>query len=164
MTEKDSQNFKGLLQSILNLNQQLNQSLLEESLVLKQSLSAEALDTIASQKTLLVVKLDQSTKALTRLIPEASISNIGLDIIRHIESLAINKAIQDELKTCWLSVEQIMSNNQGLNEQNGATIELLSRHQRRRLQILSGQTPTTQTYGPDGSSRYGLSSKSLASA
>lgn len=164
MTERSSQVLKNLLESIFNLNQRLNQSLLEESLVLKQSLSAETLNTIAAQKTHLVTELNQKTTVLTNLIGSSSMSKIGIDIKAYIKGLTISNSVKNELASAWLSIEDSLTSNQSLNEQNGATLELLSRHQRRRLQILSGQNPTTQTYGPDGVTHYGQSSKALASA
>jgi flagella synthesis protein FlgN len=50
-----------------------------------------------------------------------------------------------------------------LNEQNGAMIALLSRHNTQSLHILKGKSQSSNTYGPDGSSKADLFKRSLIS-
>jgi len=53
----------------------------------------------------------------------------------------------------WAKIQSICSECRTLNEQNGASIELLAYHTKRSLHILKGKPHSSNTYGPDGTTQ-----------
>lgn len=58
-----------------------------------------------------------------------------------------------EISDNWSQIQSICSKCRTLNEQNGASVELLAYHTKRSLHILQGKSQSSNTYGPDGASQ-----------
>jgi flagella synthesis protein FlgN len=69
-----------------------------------------------------------------------------------------------EAKKNWASIKLISAESKILNEQNGASLELLARHTTRSLLILKGKPLFTATYGRDGISKSESYTRSLTVA
>ena len=54
------------------------------------------------------------------------------------------------MRNFWKQIQQLCAECKTLNEQNGASIELLSLHAKRSLDILKGKSSAASTYGRDG--------------
>jgi flagella synthesis protein FlgN len=143
--------------------QKLFQLLSEESSLLRKNDSPELLATIAAEKQLLVGQLNQFTKQLSQILDteKFTLSNDG---IRHYLDKARNSGLKaTELSQYWFEITELSKKCQELNEQNGASIDLLTRHSRRSLQIIKGTDQSINTYGPDGATSSELNSNSLIS-
>jgi len=68
-----------------------------------------------------------------------------------------------ELIGNWTQLMIVCAECRNLNEQNGAGIDLLSRHTKRSLDILKGKPEFANTYGSDGSTQSDRHSRTLIS-
>lgn len=152
-----------LIANGLSLTKQLYQALQQEAITLKQSPLAETFDEITRQKQPLAQELNLFAKQLAQILETEKLPNTRSGLNDYLE-----RAIQAGSDTFtavenWTMLIKTTEKCQLLNEQNGASIEILLRHTRQSLNILKGKPQTTNTYGPDGNTRSDLLSGSLFS-
>ena len=130
---------------------------------LKRLNDPAAISAIANQKRDLVAQLETFTKQLGQVLATEQLT-VGHDGIRaylvKAKTAGINIA---ESWDCWNDIASLSKKCRTLNDQNGASMALLSRHTQRSLQILRGKSPLAATYGPDGVARNELFSHTLIS-
>lgn len=147
----------------LALTEQLFQLLTAESRVLKYSKKAAQINHTAIQKQQLVVQLNDFAQQLAKILATAQQTNTPEGIEKYFSSA--RAAHLDTAKTLrnWAELTHLSKKCRHLNEQNGAAIELLSRHTQRALHIIKGKPQTVSTYGPDGSTNGEMYSRPLIS-
>lgn len=163
MIEKTFPITEKLLVTGLRGTQKLLELLTQEQDQLKQSRDPTILTTLAHEKREAVTQLEQFSKQMGQVLATEKLM-IGAEGIAHY----FNKAKQANFNTTdasqsWQNITELSKKCQLLNEQNGASIALLSRHTQRSLQLLRGKSQLTTTYGPDGSTRSELFSHTLIS-
>ena len=163
MIEKTYPITEKLLANGLRAAQNLFELLTIESDKLKQKIDPEAIASIAAGKRDLVAQLEQFTKQLGQVLATEHLT-VGSDGIKKYLAKAGAAGIHvDGIWVSWADLAKLSENCRTLNEQNGASIALLSRHTQRSLQILRGKSPLAATYGPDGVTRNELFSHTLIS-
>ncbi|WP_446809880.1 flagella synthesis protein FlgN [Methylomonas sp. 2BW1-5-20] len=163
MIEKTYQITEKLLNNGLKATQNLHDLLSAEAVNLKQKADADAISALASHKKDLVAQLELFTKQLGQVLAteQLVVSNDGIkNYLVKAKAAGINIS---ESWSCWNRIVRLSQTCRAINEQNGASIALLSRHTQRSLQILRGKSPLTATYGPDGVARNELFSHTLIS-
>ena len=143
--------------------QKLFQLLSEEASLLRKNDAPELLASIAAEKQLLVTQINQFTKQLSQILDTEKFTLSHEGIRNYLEKARSSGLKATELSQYWFEITELSKNCQELNEQNGASIDLLTRHSRRSLQIIKGSTQTINTYGPDGATSSELPSNSLVS-
>lgn len=142
-----------LILSALHLSEQLHQQLTQEADALKQMQDAEWVDTIAASKKQLVAQLEQFSQQLGQILAAEQLSPHQDGIQAYFQRAEAAGLLSIELTSRWAQLMSLCTECRRLNEQNGASIELLARHTKRSLQILKGKPQIITTYGPDGSTR-----------
>jgi flagellar biosynthesis protein FlgN len=163
MIEKTFPITEKLLNNGLKATQKLLELLNIESDNLRQNSDPNALSVIAVNKREVVVQLEQFSKQLGQVLATEKLA-VDYDGVNHylIKAQAAGISIGDS-RNCWSNITALLKKCRTLNEQNGAGIDLLSRHTQRSLQILRGKSQLASTYGPDGSTRSELFSHTLIS-
>jgi len=144
--------------------QKLFQLLGEEASILRKNQTPELLAGIAAEKQLLVTQLNQFTKQLSQIL---NTENLALDQngIKNYLEKAKNAGLKaTELSQYWFEITELSKKCRDMNERNGASIDLLTRHNQRSLQIIKGSGQTINTYGPDGTTSSELNSQNLVSS
>ena len=152
-----------LIQTLESLSSQLNDTLNQE----RASLSAndsEQLFELTKKKKALVSNLEKQTKTTHIFLKNMDI-NQGLyglsDFFSHIKP-SVEKT---SLHNAWLNIQTLSDDNKKLNNANGSIIELNRRHTQRSLDVLRGQTNTTNsTYGSDGQAMKSKISRNISVA
>jgi len=163
MIEKTFPITEKLLSNGLTATQKLLELLNTESDNLRQKIDPNALSIIAANKKEVVVQLEQFSKQLGQVLATEKLT-VGHDGINSYLGKAQSVGINIEnSRNCWANITALSKKCRALNEQNGAGIDLLSRHTQRSLQILRGKSQLASTYGPDGSTRSELFSHTLIS-
>ena len=163
MIEKTFPITEKLLNNGLKDTQKLLELLNAESENLGQKTDPNALSLIAANKKDVVVQLELFSKQLGQILATEKLiaDHNGINTyLSKAQAAGIN--IEDS-RRCWANITALSKKCRTLNEQNGASIDLLSRHTQRALQILRGRSQLTSTYGPDGSTRGELFSHTLIS-
>ncbi len=163
MIEKTYPITEKLFANGLKLTQNLFELLKAEYQQLKQKTDPASIASLAERKKDIVTQLEQFSKQLGQVLATEKllVNQEGvLGYLAKAKAAGINVA---ELSDSWLNITTLSKACQALNEQNGASIDLLSRHTQRSLHILRGKTQLTTTYGPDGSTRSELFSHTLIS-
>jgi flagella synthesis protein FlgN len=163
MIEKTFPITEKLLNNGLKTTQKLLELLNAESDNLRQHTDPNALLLIAANKREVVVQLEQFSKQLGQVLATEKLV-ADHDGINHylVKAQAAGIGVDDS-RGCWTNITALLKKCRTLNEQNGAGIDLLSRHTQRSLQILRGKSQLASTYGPDGSTRSELFSHTLIS-
>lgn len=142
-----------LINYLLQLVLQLHQQLLKETELLTQFQDPEQLTEIATQKKRLATEIEQLYQQLGQLLAAEQLPNNANGIqtyLRRAQLAGLDAAISLDN---WQQLHDISIQCQALNEQNGASIELLSRHANRSLNILKGKPQTADTYGRNGATQ-----------
>ena len=163
MIEKTYPITEKVLASTLSAVQKLFELLNKESENLVLKTDPVALSTIVAHKREVVTQLELFSDQLGQLLETEKLAadHAGIDQYLNIAQTAgIN--IGDS-RICWSSITALSKKCRILNEQNGASIDLLSRHTQRAIQILKGKSQMANTYGPDGSARSEIFSHTLIS-
>lgn len=152
-----------LILNALQLAQQLYQELNQEADALKNLHQAELISSIAANKKQLVVQLEQFNTQISQVLATEKLPN-DQDSVREY----FNRAEAAGLSTAesignWTQLMIVCAECRNLNEQNGAGIDLLSRHTKRSLDILKGKPAFANTYGSDGSAQSDRYSRTLIS-
>lgn len=153
MIEKTYPITEKLIINALQLALQLHQELSAEADALKKTHQADLINNIAANKKLLVSQLEQFNSQLTQVLATENLAN-DQDSIREYfnrsETAGLPAAVSIEN---WTQLMLVCAECRNLNDQNGAGIDLLSRHSKRSLDILKGKSEFANTYGSDGSTQ-----------
>jgi flagella synthesis protein FlgN len=163
MIEKTFPITERLLNNGLKATQKLLELLNTEADNLRQKTDPNGLSVIAADKREVVVQLEQFSKQLGQVLATEKLAADHEGIRNYLlraQAVGINIG---EPQNCWANITALLKKCRMLNEQNGAGIDLLSRHTQRSLQILRGKSQLASTYGPDGSTRSELFSHTLIS-
>jgi len=152
-----------LILNALQLAQQLYHELNREADALKDLHQAELISSIAANKKQLVMQLEQFNTQIAQILATEKLPN-DQDSIKEY----FNRAETAGLSTAesvgnWTQLMLVCAKCRNLNEQNGAGIDLLSRHTKRSLDILKGKPEFANTYGSDGSAQSDRYSRPLIS-
>ena len=142
---------------------QLRECLLEETEVLRLSQGIERIDEIANQKKQLVAPLELFNSQCAEILNTENLACSHDGITAYFQIAKIAGFNTEILVEKWAQIRVLCVECQALNEQNGAMIALLSRHNTQSLHILKGKSQSSNTYGPDGSSKADLFKRSLIS-
>jgi flagella synthesis protein FlgN len=163
MIEKTFPITEKLLSNGLKSAQKLFELLNAESEQLKSRSNPTMIASLAAHKKDVVVQLEQFSKQLGQVLATEKllVSQDGVQTyLAKAKATGINIA---DAHRHWLEITVLTKTCRALNEKNGASIDLLSRHAQRALQVLRGKSQLATTYGPDGSTRSELFSHTLIS-
>ncbi len=150
-----------LIFNALQLAQQLLQELIRELDALKKPQQAELITQIAAGKKQLVVQLEQFNLQLAQVLATETLPNNQQSIGEYFKRAELAGLLTAESVANWTQLIRVCAECRDLNEQNGAGIDLLSRHTKRSLDILKGKSESANTYGADGSSQSDRHTHSL---
>ena len=152
-----------LISNGLLLSQTLYRQLQDETEILKQKQHADTLNSASDQKQRLINELNTFSQQLGQILETEKLPNNRAGLNAYFikaENAGLSAA---ETSAKWNQITDISAKNQALNEQNGATIEILLRHTRQSLNILKGKPQTADTYGSDGYKKSAVFSSSIIS-
>lgn len=152
-----------LLSNGLKLTQKLFELLNAEYEQLKTKGDPTTIASLAAHKREVVAQLEQFAKQLGQVLATEKllVSQDGIqNYLAKAKAAGLNIA---DSHRYWLDIAALTKKCRTLNEKNGASIDLLSRHTQRTLQVLRGKSQLATTYGPDGSTRSELFSHTLIS-
>ncbi|MGZ5045068.1 MAG: flagella synthesis protein FlgN [Methylobacter sp.] len=152
-----------LILNALQLAQQLRQELNREADALKNLHQAELISSIAANKKQLVMQLEQFNTQITQVLTTEKLPNDQDSIREYFNRAEVAGLSTAESIGNWTQLMLVCAECRNLNEQNGAGIDLLSRHTKRSLDILKGKPEFTNTYGSDGSTQSDRYSRTLIS-
>lgn len=163
MIEKTYPLTEKLISNALHIAQQLHQELSREAEALKKTQQAELISDIAANKKQLVVQLEQFNTQLTQILATEKLSNDQESVKEYFRRATTAGLSSAESIGNWAQLMTVCAECRSLNEQNGAAIDLLSRHTKRSLDILKGKPEFTNTYGSDGSTQSDHYTRTLIS-
>jgi flagella synthesis protein FlgN len=163
MIEKTYPITENLLNYGLNATQTLLELLHNEADTLAHKTDPQVLTSIAFHKKEVVVQLEQFAEQLGKVLATEKLIANHEGISNYLNIAQAAGLDTNPSKACWANITALSQKCRLLNEQNGACIELLTRHTQRAIQIIRGGTQTSNTYGPDGSTRSVLFSNALIS-
>jgi flagella synthesis protein FlgN len=163
MIEKTYPITEKLLSNGLKLTLNLLELLKAECRQLKAKTDPALLSTLAESKKELVNQLEQFSKQLGQVLATEKLVVNQDGVLSYLAKAKAAGINISESSNSWMNITALSKTCRTLNEQNGASIDLLSRHAQRSLQILRGKTLLTSTYGPDGTTRSELFSHTLIS-
>ena len=163
MIDKTFPTVEQLIDSGLQLSENLNQLLRQEADALKQISAAEELNDITRKKQQLLDGLDLFSKHLEQILTTEQLPNNRLGIETYLAR--VDNAGQDSRQATknWHQMVHLTHDNQSLNDQNGASIDLLLKRTQHSLNILKGKSQTSHIYGPDGSTKSDTASSTIIS-
>jgi flagella synthesis protein FlgN len=142
-----------LILNILLLTQQLNQQLTQESEILRSAPQPKDLDLTTTNKKQLVSRLEELNQQVSQILAVEKLPNNQGGIDQFFQNATLAGLPTIGTVNNWQQIQAICAECKALNEQNGASIELLSNHAKRSLDILKGNTRGANTYGRDGVSK-----------
>lgn len=163
MIEKTFPITEKLLATGLTSTQRLLELLNKEFEYLKQTGPAAQLSAVAEEKKEAVIQLEQFSRQLGQILATEKLGMRPEDITDYFSRAKKANIDTEQSWRCWDDIMALSKKCRAINEQNGASIALLSRHTQRTLQILRGKSQLTATYGPDGFTRSVLFSHTLIS-
>jgi len=163
MIEKTYPITEQLILNALQLAQQLHLELNQEADALKKTPQADLINSIAAHKKQLVAQLEQFNAQLSQVLATEKLPNNLESINEYFKRAETAGLSPDASISNWAQLMLVCAECKNLNEQNGAGIDLLSRHTKRSLDILKGKSESTNTYGSDGSAQSDRFSHSLIS-
>jgi flagellar biosynthesis/type III secretory pathway chaperone len=128
----------------------LKQCLEEEANVLKTARHPAALTELAAIKKLQVAELENFNTQLGEILAAEKCAPTPSSVSAYLVGLSAAQLSSDTLAKNWQILCALCQDSKLLNEQNGAAIELLSRHVTHSLQLLKNQPQLAPTYGPNG--------------
>jgi len=163
MIEKTYPITEKLIFNALQSAQQLLQELNHEADALKKSQQVELINNIASNKKQLAAQLEQFNSHLAQVLSTEQLPNSQEGIKEYFRRAETANLPSAELIGNWTQLMLVCAECRNMNEQNGAGIDLLSRHTKRSLDILKGKPEFANTYGSDGSAQSERYSHTLIS-
>ncbi|MFU8787614.1 MAG: flagella synthesis protein FlgN [Methylobacter sp.] len=140
-----------LIANALQLAQQLHHELTQEASALKKMQQAERIGTIADSKKQLVAQLDQLNAQITQILAIEKLPNTPDSVKDYFKSAETAGLPTAESANNWTQLMRVCSECRRQNEENGASIDVLSRHAQRSLNIIKGKPESANTYDADGS-------------
>ena len=134
----------------LPLAQRLYQQLSQEAESLIRSPQASFISDIADNKRDLVMQLDLFNKQLEKILAAEQLPHSVDGVESYFQLVTIADFSADVLKLNWEKLIRLCIDCKNLNEQNGASIEMLARNNKRTLHILKGKSEIVTSYGRDG--------------
>lgn len=163
MIEKTWPITEKLILNALYLTGQLYQQLTQEANILKNPPDTELIDNITANKKHLVMQLEQFNMQCGQVLVTEKLSNNQEGMKEYFQRAEAAGLPIAESTSNWAKIQFICSECRTLNEQNGASIELLAYHAKRSLYILKGKLHSSNTYGPDGTAQSGPLTHTLIS-
>ena len=152
-----------LIQTLESLSSQLNDTLNQERASLSANDSEQLLE-LTKKKKALVSNLEKQTKTTHIFLKNMDIKQ-GLYGLSGFFSQIKPSVEKTSLHNAWLNIQALSDDNKKLNNANGSIIELNRRHTQRSLDVLRGQTSTTNsTYGSDGQALKSKISRNISVA
>lgn len=152
-----------LIKKGLNLSIALLDVLTKEADILLHRADPQSLSNIAVKKKDTVSQLNHVSKQLSQVLSTENykLTSEGIsDYFKKAQFESIDTKISSQQ---WKELLSISIRCRQLNEQNGASINLLMQHSQRSLHIIKGKSQQATTYGSDGSTQRELFSHSLVS-
>lgn len=153
MIEKTWPIAEKLILNTLDLTGQLYQQLSQEADILKKSPQVDLINNITANKKQLVAQLEQFHTQCGQILATEKLPNNQDGIKGYFQRAETAGLPTTEATNNWAQIQLICSECRALNEQNGASIELLAYHTKRSLHILKGKPHSPNTYGRDGSTQ-----------
>ena len=163
MIEKIYPVTEKLILNALQLARQLHQELNREAEALKKTQNVELINAIAASKKQLVVQLEQFNAQLAQILATEKLPNNQESLKEYFNRAEAVGLLTAEAIGNWSQLMLVCTECRALNEQNGASIDLLSRHTKRSLDILKGKPEFSNTYGSDGSAKSDRYTRTLIS-
>lgn len=163
MIEKTYPIAEKLILNALQLAQQLHQELNREAEALKKTQQAELINNLAANKKQLVTQLEQFNSQLAQVLATEKLPNDRESVKEYFKRAEAAGLSAAESISNWAQLMLVCAECRNLNEQNGASIDLLARHTKRSLDILKGKPQFANTYGSDGSTQSERYSHTLIS-
>lgn len=163
MIEKIYPITEKLIVNALQLAQQLLQELKREADALKKTQNAELINNIAASKKQLAGQLEQFNTQITQVLATEKLPNNQEGINEYFSRAETAGLLTAESIGNWSQLMLVCAECKTMNEQNGAGINLLSRHTKRSLDILKGKPEFANTYGADGSAKSDRYTRTLIS-
>lgn len=139
-----------LIINALQLTEQLYQLLIEEADTLQKPMQAELIESIATNKKQLVTQLEQFNQQCGQVLATEELPNNHEGINAYFQKATASGLSIIEITQQWATIQDLCIKCRDLNEQNGASIELLSYHTQHSLHILKGNPQRSNTYGANG--------------
>jgi flagella synthesis protein FlgN len=150
MVEKTWPIAEKLIINTLELTRQLHRQFVQEADMLKDSPQPELLDTITANKRQLLSQLEQFNQQCGQVLATEKLPNNRDGFKAYFQRAEAEGLPTTETFKNWSQIQLLCSECKALNEQNGASIELLAQHTKRSLDILKGKPFSSNTYGRDG--------------
>jgi flagellar biosynthesis protein FlgN len=148
----------------LILVQQLEQLLNQEAAHLtKGTQEIELLNSIIEKKQPLIVQINQFSRQMSQVLATETLPNDQNGLLQYFAKAKATGLNITKIHHDWNEITRTSAICQKLNEQNGASIDILRKHTQRSIQILKGTSQNTVTYGKDGTTKSSLNSRALFS-
>ena len=139
-----------LIANASQLAQRLYQQLTQEAESLVRTPQASFINFVASNKRELVTQLDMFNRQLEQILAAEQLPHSPEGVDAYFQLASIAGLSVDEVQSNWQKLINLCSDCKRLNEQNGASIDILARNTKRTLHILKGKSEIPTSYGPDG--------------
>ena len=153
MIKKTYPIIEQLIINALKMTEQLHQELNREADALKKNPQAALISDLAANKKQLIEQLEQFNTQLTQILATEKLPNNQNSIREYFKRAETACLSTAESTSNWAQLMRVCFECRALNEQNGASIDLLSRYTKRSLDILKGKPDFPNTYGADGSTQ-----------
>lgn len=150
MTENAWARTEQLVADILVLAKQLHQQLAQEADILKSALQPGDLDRCTAHKTQLLGQLEGLNRQFSEILARAGLPDDQSGINAYFQRAAADGLAAADTVARWREIQQTCTQCRSLNESNGASIDVLSQHAKRSLDILKGKNGGAIAYGRDG--------------
>jgi flagellar biosynthesis protein FlgN len=139
-----------LVTNILSLTKQLQQQLVQEAKILKTAPQPVELDGCTTNKKQLTSRLEQFNQQFSEILAADGLPNNQNGINEYFQRAALAGLPAADAVANWQEIQLVCVECKFLNESNGASIDLLSQHAKRSLDILKGKNRGATIYGRDG--------------
>lgn len=145
----------------LDLIRQLQQLLMDEATLLKQSDQLGLLNDLVQKKQPLINQINQFSRQMAQVLTTEKLPNDQDGMIQYLEKAKAMELGAETIIDNWTKIIEVTQACQVLNEQNGGSIDILRRHTIRSLHIIKGGPQPPDTYNKDGSTKIALRSRRL---
>ncbi|MEI7839495.1 MAG: flagellar export chaperone FlgN [Methylococcaceae bacterium] len=152
-----------LIFNALQLTQRLHQQLNQEAEGLVRTPQSGFINTVANNKRDLVTQLDLFNKQLEQILAAEQLPHSQHGVNSYFQMATIANLSCDTIKKNWEAMMDLCTACKHLNEQNGASIDILARSNKRTLHIIKGKSEVVTSYGRDGSTISELQNSTLVS-
>ncbi len=139
-----------LMSNALQLTQRLYQQLNQEADSIVRTPQSNFISAVANNKRDLVTQLELFNKQLEQILAAEQLPHSQIGINAYFQMAAIANLSTDMIKVNWEQLMKLCTECRNLNEQNGASIDMLARNNKRTLHILKGKSENVTSYGRDG--------------